>query len=98
MQTYSFLVPKTVTTLNVESQLENAIPTKLDISFLQLSCDCSFVLFSLICQLSISILKLQSLNSLQISKYVYLPICHKDYENTNFSRFQRRWMQSRLYL
>ena len=40
MQTYSFLVPKTVTTLNVESQLENAIPAKLDISFLQLSCNC----------------------------------------------------------
>ena len=39
-QTVSFVKTKTSTTLNVESQLDNIIPSKLDFSLFYMSCDC----------------------------------------------------------
>ena len=42
MQTYSFLQTKTSTTLNVESQMDNSIPTVLDFSLFYMPCECSW--------------------------------------------------------
>ena len=39
LQLYSFMKTKTVTTLQVESQLGNVIDSKLDISFVEMDCN-----------------------------------------------------------
>ena len=68
MQTYHFIVPVTRTTLTVESQMDKVIPSVLNISFLQLSCECLFFHFVSL-QLSIFILIRRKRNLLQISLY-----------------------------
>lgn len=47
MQTYSFFQTKTSTTLNVESQLDQTIPTLIDFSLFYMPCDCKFFHFLL---------------------------------------------------
>ena len=39
LQLYSFIKTKTVTTLQVESQMGNVIDSELDISFLEMDCN-----------------------------------------------------------
>lgn len=39
LQLYSFMRTKTVTTLQVESQMGNVIDSQLDISFLEMDCN-----------------------------------------------------------
>lgn len=42
MQTFSFFQTKTSTTLNVESQMDQTIPTVLDFSLFYMPCECKF--------------------------------------------------------
>lgn len=51
MQTYSFFKTKTVTTLNVESQMDRVIPTSLDFSLFYMPCDCTPFLRLITCSL-----------------------------------------------
>ena len=49
LQTVSFVKTKTSTTLNVESQLDKIIPSKLDFSLFYMPCDCIGSLEYFIC-------------------------------------------------